>query len=418
MKLFRIENFPTYIRIYFRGKRIFSHHKRISVSFVEDNYARTIKHLRDRLGKQVIRVGFLVNELAKWQYQSLYEELEQSPWFEPVVLVTKMDKELAHYKSLQECYAFFAGLGLRTELAYNSERGFLPLSDFDIDILFYQQPWFVHSSQSPISVSQYALTCYMGYGILLVKYPDMYTHRFHKYLWTMFVSSSMFIREFEQLMGKAVTNCKEVSYVKLDNYLLPAPPTVHIKKVIIYAPHHSFEDNSLRCALFQHTGRAVLEMAKSLREDIHWIFKPHPRFRHAVIKNKILTEEEVNDYYNDWSQLGEIYEGGDYIDKFRQSFALITDCVSFLGEYLPSGNPVFHLVNNPSIFNELGQEIISAYYQVDAASLEKVFRQVVIEGDDFLREKRLAKIPLLFRGDERASSKILHFLEEAICESV
>ena len=48
---------------------------------------------------------------------------------------------------------------------------------------------------------------------------------------------------------------------------------------------------------------------------------------------------------------------------FRTSDWLITDCNSFLYEYLPTNKPVIHLINDKSVgHNEYGQKLISGYY--------------------------------------------------------
>jgi hypothetical protein len=94
------------------------------------------------------------------------------------------------------------------------------------------------------------------------------------------------------------------------------------------------------------------------------VFKPHPRFKHAVVINNIMSEEQISSYYDEWSKLGEIYEGGDYLKLFVNSAALITDCVSFLGEYLPSKHPVFHLDSLKADFNDFAKSFIGSFYKI------------------------------------------------------
>lgn len=88
MKIFDFkQGFPktkiTILGIKFSYKT--DYRKKVSV-----NYARKLTELQKEFGKRKIKVGFLVNEPAKWQYQSLYEEMEKSDYFEPVVLVTQL----------------------------------------------------------------------------------------------------------------------------------------------------------------------------------------------------------------------------------------------------------------------------------------------------------------------------------------
>ena len=52
---------------------------------------------------------------------------------------------------------------------------------------------------------------------------------------------------------------------------------------------------------------------------------------------------EINNYFSEWEKIGKIYPTGDYYELFSHSDCLITDCISFLAEYLPTGKPVIHL---------------------------------------------------------------------------
>lgn len=419
MKFFFIERTPLRVRVFFGGKAIASfHRKKFSVSSV--SYDAVIRRLREKFGKEKIRVGFLVNEQAKWSYQSLYEEFEKSEEFSPVVLITEMAGshygKLKHVKSISECAAFFSSLGLRTQLAYDVEKKrYIHPADLGIDILFYQQPWEVHDIQAPLSVASDMLTCYTSYGMELTLYESSYMDKFHGAIWKIFVENEWIISYFYQMTKKHVSNCQAVGYVKLDTYFDERPQLPIQKEIVIYAPHHSLEDDSLRCATFKHTGMEMLAFAQRYKEHFYWIFKPHPRFKSHVIANGILSEKEFAAYYQAWSELGEVYEGGDYIPLFKQSSALITDSISFLGEYLPSGHPVFQFVNDIETFNDWGREIIATYYQAkNVAEMEKDFNRVIFQRDDYLKEKRLSMINTVLDPKETTCKKIVNALRKAI----
>ena len=144
MKIFDFkQGFPktkiTILGIKFSIKH--DYRKKVSV-----NYARKLTELQKEFRKRKIKVGFLVNEPAKWQYQSLYEEMEKSDYFEPVVLVTQL--LLAYrgkkhfYAAIDDCYNFFKSKGLKVFYVYDKDRKeYMPAKDFGVDILFYQQPW-------------------------------------------------------------------------------------------------------------------------------------------------------------------------------------------------------------------------------------------------------------------------------------
>lgn len=420
MKIFSIKRriFATTVMI--MGKKFVL--ERNTSKIVQKNYASVIRRLQAKFGKQKIKVGFLINEQAKWQYQSLYEDMEISPYFEPIVLVTKLvpesrDKKDFH-KSLEACYDFFKHKNMNVRCVYDVEKSrYFSAKELGVDILFYQQPWYIHDAQHPINVSKYALTCYVPYGMHLIRFFASYIHEFHHLLWKMFVEHEDVIAYLQSVSSDKVTNCAVVGYSKLDVYLEKDKPVANDKITLIYAPHHSFEKDGLSCATFEQNGMDILRMARKYKDKINWIFKPHPRFKHAVISNKIMTEAEMENYYAEWRKFAVIYDSGDYFDIFKKSSGLITDCVSFLGEYLPSGHPVFHLLSAGGNFNDFAQSIIDTYYKIhNMLELEDALQKVIFEGKDTLKEKRLAQVAKILDKKEKTSTRIIRNLTSALAK--
>lgn len=393
--------------------------KRNYEKIVARNYKKKLAALQKVWGQRKIKVGFLVSEPAKWQYQSLYEEFDKSDYFEPVVLITQLS--LAHqgekhfYKTIDDCYDFFKGKGLNVTYAYDKRRkAYMSVSDFGVDILFYQQPWELDDSQHPIIASKSVLTCYVPYGLNLMENSLVYTDSFHRVLWKMFVEDCGQIHRIKLLSDKDGVNALFVGYPKLDAYY-HIKPHKNKKKMIIYAPHHSFEKSGLNCATFQENGMDILALAEKYQEKVSWIFKPHPRFKTAVISNNVMSETEIDSYYRRWEKIGMIHDNGDYMQLFVDSDALITDSISFLGEYLPSKNPLFHLVSPFAKFNDFAKSFIDSFYQIyNVSELEKIFEKVVFENEDLKKDIRLAKINILFDSDISAASKIFNFLKKSI----
>lgn len=370
MKIFSVKQTDTKIKIIILGIKFSIKYIPHYEQKIATNYAKQIKRLQKKYGKEKIKVGFLVSEPAKWQYQSVYEELDKSEYFEPVILVTEMmlvhDGEKSYYKTIEECYDFFKSKNLKTQYAYDKKaKQYISIKDLNIDILFYQQPWQLSRKQQPLEVSKSALTCYVPYGLHLIEFFGSYMDYFHKNLWKMFVEKEQIIEMFNEKRKEPVANCEIVGYPKLDIYFSKNEEKYDNQKpIIIYAPHHSLEKDSIACATFQTNGLDILKMAEEYQNQITWVFKPHPRFKQAVIKNKVMTENEIDQYYKRWQNIGIIYEGGDYFELFKKSSGMITDCCSFLGEYMPTKNPVFHLTERPVKFNQWAKNIISGYYSI------------------------------------------------------
>ncbi len=387
---------------------------------IAQNKRDILKKLKAKYGKEKIKVGFLVNELSKWKYQSLYNTLDQNDNFEPVILVTELrgyrGKDKNYHNKIEECYDYFKSKNLNVRYVYDIKHSkYLPCKEFGVDILFYEQPWNLDIIQRPDYASQYALTCYSSYGMNLVEFPIEYTYKFYTLLWTMFVENEGIASYFSKLSNNKENNYHGVGCPMLDEYHNVKSDKNKTKPLIIYAPHHSLENDSLRCATFHKNGKEILNIAKKYSDKIDWIFKPHPRLKQAVIQNKIMTESEVEDYYKQWQQLGRVVEDSDYINLFYNSDALITDSISFLGEYLPSKHPVLHLLSDNYLFNEFGKSFIESYYQIhNIEELYNTFEEVIIKKNDYKKEERLSKIPLVFDEKSTSTEKIMDYLIKSI----
>lgn len=421
MKLFEIKRSTTKTKIMILGVKFSVKRKYCCTKKVTSNYEKQLRRLQEKYGHQKIRVGFLVSEPAKWQYQSVYEELDKSEYFEPVILVTELycahEGKKVFYKTIEECKAFFDSKNMNTVYAYDrKQKQYISLDKLGIDILFYQQPWEVAEIQQPIKASASMLTCYSPYGLHLIEFYGSYMEHFHRYLWKMFVENDQITECLNKKVKTPITNCQNVGYPKLDIYFEEEKTDKKADKpMIIYAPHHSFEADGILCATFQSNGKDILKLAQKYKNEINWVFKPHPRFKQAAIRNGIMSESEVEAYYAAWEKLGTIYEGGDYFDLFRQSAGLITDCCSFLGEYLPTQKPIFHLREHKVNFYDWVETMIGSYYQIrDIKTLENELERVILKNDDYKKAERLEKIKLIFDEKEKSVQKIMQVLVQAL----
>lgn len=332
------------------------------------NYKKKLEELHSRKNTTPIRVCFLVRENQKWSYQSLYELLDKSEDFEPIVLVSLL--WLSHIgkdptrNNLVENYNFFKEKGMNVQYAYENGE-YLDLHNFEPDIVFYDQQWDLPKIHQPTSVSEFALTCYVPYGVGLFNLKDDYTSNFHRLLFKFYIENEITYERF-----KKADNCYIAGNPKFDFYSesisvneekLWKKPTC---KKIIYAPHHSLDKKGMNLATFKKNGKFILKYAKTHPETT-WVFKPHPRLKYALLRNKIMSEDEINKYYDSWQRIGNVIEDGNYFDLFKTSDLMITDCCSFLAEYLPTDKPIIRLtINNKTNFNSLGKLINESCYEV------------------------------------------------------
>lgn len=381
------------------------------------NYQKKLNFLKKKVDKK-IKVVFLITENQKWCYQSVYDFCEQDELFEPLVLVSIIYSAYKGQDStrqnIDENYEFFKSRGIKVDYAYKNGT-YVDLKTFEPDIVFYDQPKVLPPMHKPWVVSSFALTSYCDYGLELVEDKNNYLGNFHYLLWKFFVDSSLNIERYKSYSQGDCKNCVYAGYPKLDVYFEPIKQKIEetAKIKIIYAPHHSFEDDGLVFATFLWNGKKILEFAKSHPETI-WIFKPHPRFKHALLENNIMTRQEIETYYEEWAKIGQIYTQGAYFDIFKSSDLMITDCCSFLGEYLPTKKPIIRLVNQNSMsLNEFGEKIAKSCYEVGSWEEFVKTYDTVIKTDYKLKDREDA-LEDFIDFNEKSADKICKEIKKYI----
>ncbi len=288
----------------------------------------------------------------------------------------------------------------------------IDLKNFSPDIVFYQQPWELYENQDVKYVSNFALTYHFSYAMsdsihcIKSMYKDFYS-----LLYKYFVFSKAEEDEYKSEMHDKGANLAVVGHPKLDVYK-GYKEEDYEHKYVIYAPHHSFEADSLNFATFQWNGKYILEYAEK-HPEFNWVFKPHPRFKSAVIQNNIMSAEEIEEYYKRWEKIGICYNDGLYFDLFKQAKCLITDCGSFLIEFLPTKQPVILLMSHyrhddiPSV-----KLAAQSYYQtLNMNELEKALEDVLIKNNDPRKTERLQVLEKLNIKKYDSTSKIINELK-------
>ncbi len=358
-----------------------------------------------------LRVCFFVQETQKWNAQSLYDKMAKSNIFEPFILVSPMLDENSNRNSYKDCIKFFQNNCNCVELGYDDNiKSYIDIKKFKPDIVFFQQPWQLHNKQNPKHVSKFAFIYYFSYAICdSPNFIKMNYNNFFVLLKKYFIFNQAEVEEIKNFYK--ARNLAIVGHPKLDiydNYSQNNSP----KNTIIFAPHHSLHENSLYYSTFDWSGKYMLEWAKSHLE-FKYIFKPHPWLKFRLIQTKRMTEEEVENYYQEWAKIGECCDDGDYFDIFMNSRCLITDCGSFLSEYLPTKQPVIHLRNKKAInYSATNRLIMQRYYKAyNAAELEKLLDEVLIQNNDYKKLERLEILETL-NIQTNASTKIINEIKK------
>lgn len=394
------------------GKEFFYNLKvKQNLSYIAKNQKRVLKKLQNKTRLNVI---FYVYDEAKWKSQSVYELMTKDERFNPKVIVTKncAVEGNANYQTtenVKKCYEYFKNKGMNVEYGYDADKNdFIPFEEFNPDIIIYSHPWYVYKTQGPVVCSKFALTFYIPYFIPASEQWHEYGLRFHQYLFRHYVPTDL-VKDFYSKNRKDGGKCNGgKSFKTVGHPILDYAKEKEITpKYLIYAPHWTVCGDNLRFGTFDWSGRKILELAKE-HSDLNWVFRPHPLLYKFMQTSGFMSKEEVDNYYDEWKQIGIYSEGGDYTDLFLESYALITDCGSFLTEYFVSENPVIHLISDKFTPNPTITEIDKTYYCAhNWEEFNKLFNDVIIEKNDYKKDERIQLLKKLGLKDDTSAKRII-----------
>ncbi|GGE33571.1 hypothetical protein GCM10007421_04210 [Halopseudomonas oceani] len=192
------------------------------------------------------------------------------------------------------------------------------------------------------------------------------------------------------------------------------------RKVILWNAHFSFGKSHSQVSnfsTFDLLGPEIFEFAFSRRKDICLLWRPHPGLLPAVVREGLLTADQLPLLREELAQAGLVLdESPSHSGAFAASDALITDVGSFLLEYLVTGKPVLALINpEGEPLNQESKQLVRHFAVASAPGDVSTFLDSVIAGEADVRDLSGAlanHLPLL---DGRAGERVADFLKR-LCQ--
>ncbi len=381
----------------------------------QSNYVKTIpaKVAAVRY-KPVIKVVFVLHEVAMWKTEALYLTMLNHKRFDPVICPIVSHEELpesAVRKYLQ-----------LVDYLKRKKYNFVEAASIDSltpDITFYCKPYDIVYPQSFLPANNKGLICHVGYGLGWFNRP-LINHMIVNRSWLFFVENCIVKKAFSGMLDSkgwniCVTGVPQTDVLMADKKEFADPwiQQDRPKKRIIWAPHFTVH-NGLSCldlSSFSLLSDKMLALAKKYENEIQIAFKPHPILYPTLIKE--WGEEKAREYYDCWRTGSNTQcEEGDYIGLFKYSDAMIHDCGSFLLEYLYMNKPVLYTLRTEDsldIFNDFGLKGYEQLYHGNSIGDVEKFIIDVINGIDPMFESRAQFIKeyLLPPNGKTASQNII-----------
>ena len=346
--------------------------------------------------KKTIRVLFVLQYLSEWKTESLYLAMLKHPRFEPILGITKCivvegeEKRLIDY-CVKKGYNY---VWIETNKTLQEQQ--------HPDIIVHQTLYSsIISPNHQFGANKKSLFIYVPYA-------------FNSIIASWFFNSNLTVNCWQHYFeNKSCSDeCRMIHHSNGFNFVVTGLPIMDIllqpkasfpnpwpingdkRKRIIYAPHHTIADihySDIDYSTFLENGEFILKMAEKYKNQVYFVFKPHPRLFTNLVE--YWGKEKTEAYYKKWDNPGVSHlELGEYIGLFKHSDAMIHDCGSFTIEYMYSGNPVMYLVKKTRRTDNMTQYAKQAYdlhYKGKKHEDIEQFIQDVISGNDPLKEDRL-----------------------------
>ncbi len=418
----------------------------------QNKYKSTIEKLRVKFNNnKKIKIYFVIYDYSIWQVDSLFFDLLKLKHFSigivhiPLLIKNTSDFRKRYIKTDKFCKSKSDNIFEAFDVKNYRWKSIEELKILNIDLLIY-----THTSNSPFEASstgEFLLPLYVPYGIMAASNKGFLKKlKFENFQFNKSEHNFMFCNILETklhlyLKNKYSTinsiNSVVCGYPKLDNYfkldILYNPwkncSQKYIKRVI-WAPHftisHLLKKNkreTLRTSAIFSTFEVNMNFFLNYfkeNEEILFCYKPHPLLHKTILESGYMSKSDFNLFHKQLLELKNVfeYDSSDYIGLFANSDALITDCVSFLSEYLPSKKPILFLENQFYSLNYYGKILIENFYKLkgdDFTKIRSFIKNVVILGNDYLYEKRISTLNKLgLITDKTSSTRIINFLNGII----
>lgn len=330
--------------------------------------------------------------------------------FDPIVvsLPRKLTGQL-RYADEDKAHSFFESKGIaHIRFNFGGDRsdntlGLERLREIAPDYVFTNYPW--QRNYQPAlrfdRLVQFTRLAYIPYfSLAMVEEPEdepgggqvgspvathLYTQRLHQLASLIFTQDAL-VKDAYALTERGNSHVHFVGSPKIDSLRREAEagsaswPIQSEGFRIVWAPHHSYSPHWLNFGVFSRIKDEMLTYAKG-NPDIQIVLRPHPFLWGTLTDRKVLTEAELSSWREAWDELDNtaVDEDGSYAELFLATDVLVTDGISFLGEYpLVTGKPSIFF-ENPGhwAFTHTGELASAASVKVQTfAELEQLIREI------------------------------------------
>lgn len=368
-----------------------------------------------------IRVVFLSFYFEAWDaLADIYRLMLNDPRFEPTVI--SIPRRLTGekvYSGEDRVSEFYDSMGIE-HLRFDFEdsaTGLKQLRELAPDYVFLNYPWqrnYQPNYRAEV-LSEFTKVCQVPYySFALVNEPSedgvapyLYTQRSHQLSSLIFTQDAAVVEAYSRT-SRGNSHVHLTGSPKLDSLVSRAVATPHDRYTLVWAPHHSYSTNWLNFGTFASMYQEMLNFAKE-HHDIDIIMRPHPFMFGTLVDRRVVDESELTAWLKEFKALPNtsIATGGDFASLFLSSDLLVTDGISFIGEYpMITGKPAVFLENPERWqFSPIGEIAVDANLRIGSfAEFADRFDEIRAQGlgDYTTQIERLRQAASPYPGESAA----------------
>ena len=338
---------------------------------VRARYAAHETACREKLARgERLRVAFLVCDASMFSAEPVFAKMKGDPRFDCFIAVvprvTRGDAFLRD--TLKKTTDILSSRYSEVCSLYNPDTKVAQSLEGRAEVVFtsivYDDQTLEQYTAFPLS--RFALVACIPYGYgghLSIDLRRMVFLPQVVLFWRLFVTSRETLELWKAANPLLEYNLAVGGYPKMDR-LAEIPVRKNRPTTIIISPHHTLArgEGKLSLSNFLRYADFFLRLPGEFPQ-VQFVFRPHPLLFPRLATSEWWGEKRANAYREEMAALPnvEFQQGGDYLDVFVNSDAMIHDCGSFLAEYFYTGHPQCYILSDKSVidkeFTEFGKRL-------------------------------------------------------------
>lgn len=327
-----------------------------------------------------IRVVFLSFYFEAWDaLADIYRQMLADPRFEPIVIsIPRRLTGETNYSGEQRVSEFYDSLGIE-HLRFDFEDstvGTARLRELAPDYVFLNYPWqrnYQPGYRAEV-LSEFTKVCQVPYySFALVNEPGdegvapyLYTQRSHQLSSLILTQDAAVVEAFANT-SRGNKHVHLTGSPKIDSLVANSVAKPLDRYTLVWAPHHSYSNHWLNFGTFASMHKEMLHFAET-HQDIDIVMRPHPFMFGTLAERGVVNKAELDDWLFAWNSLAHtsIETGGDFGNLFKSCDLLLTDGISFIGEYPLIAQKAGIFLENPDHwqFSPIGEIAVQANWRI------------------------------------------------------